>query len=176
MTELVRPAAIDESSVMSDIRPSQVDESNARESIAESRQKIIINETVNSMRANNSTRQPMLAKVPSQTIKFPKSFEEEKEVGGSDNLSCPAAVSVTPSSSKATLGEGQHEDQNEEEAQAPKRANKQQQPPQLRARVHLDAEDQLAKEELEQALPRAQKDEGGAQAERAAGAPGAQLE
>ena len=53
------------------------DESNARESIVEPT-RIVINETVNQMRAN-STRQPMQAKVPSLSLYSPRGLEEEKE-------------------------------------------------------------------------------------------------
>lgn len=54
--------------------------------------------------------------------------------------------------------EGQHNDQDEENALAPKRANKQVQPPQLKARFRLEEDDEANKEELHfQALPSDQK-------------------
>lgn len=124
------------------------DESNARESIVEPT-RIVINETVNQMRAN-STRQPMQAKVPSLSLQSPGGVEEEKEADGS-----PRHASHPKSEEEL---EGQHNDQNEEDASAPKRTNKQMQPPQLKARFRLDEEDQAHKEELHfQTLPNDQR-------------------
>lgn len=95
-------------------KPGTSDESNARESVVEPT-RIVINETVNQMRAN-STRQPMQAKVPSLSLQSPGGVEEEKEGEG-------AAGRASLSKAEEEL-EGQHNDQNEEDASAPKRTNR----------------------------------------------------
>ena len=79
-------------------KPGANDESNARDSIVEG-EKIVINETINQMRAN-STRQPA-------STAGPRGVEEEKEGASS--------VRGTNPKSEEEL-EGQHNDQNEEDA------------------------------------------------------------